>query len=235
MTIQTEQQKLAPTALIELYEVKLKDAPADEEPFRFHTGTSGVSTNVIWKGKEYVALPIETEGFDINTQGSLPRPKLRVANVNGIFSALLRETDDLIGATVTRRRTFVRYLDAVNFPDGNPTADPTQEFPADLWFVDKKTTETRYVIEWELASAYDLQGVKLPRRQVIQNYCQWGYRDGNCNYQGGYIDKNNKPCTFKKDDTCVKTLQACEAHFYHWLGPTTVLPFGGFPGATRSR
>ncbi|MVX56390.1 phage minor tail protein L [Parasutterella muris] len=234
MTIKAEQQKLAPTALIELYEVTLKEAPANEEPFRFHTGTSGLNKNVIWRGNEYVALPIETEGFDINTQGSLPRPKLRVANVNGIFSALLRETEDLIGATLTRKRTFVRYLDAVNFPDGNPSADPTQEFPADVWFIDKKTLETRYLIEWELASAYDLQGVKLPRRQIIQNSCQWNYRDGNCNYQGSYFDKDNKPCLNKKDDTCPKTLKACEIRWCSVGGGTAILPFGGFPGATRT-
>ena len=234
MTMQTEQQNLAPTALIDMYELTLPNAEVNEEPFRFHCGTSGFSTNIKWKGKEYVALPIETEGFDINTQGSLPKPKLRVANVNGIFSALLRECDDLIGAKLVRKRTFARYLDADNFPNGNDSADPTQEFPADIWFVDKKTTETRYLIEWELASAYDLQGVKLPRRQIIQNSCQWRYRDGNCNYQGAFYDKNNKLTTNAKEDTCPKTLKACEVRWYSYGGQGCILPFGGFPGATRS-
>jgi len=104
----------------------------------------------------------------------------------------------------------------------------------DVWFIDKKTLETRYLIEWELASAYDLQGVKLPRRQIIQNSCQWNYRDGNCNYQGSYFDKDNKPCLNKKDDTCPKTLKACEIRWCSVGGGTAILPFGGFPGATRT-
>ena len=34
------------------------------------------------------------------------------------------EMDDLINAKVTRKQTFARYLDAVNFAEGNPEANP---------------------------------------------------------------------------------------------------------------
>lgn len=234
MTIKAEIQELSPSALIEMFELTLLH-PEDEkqEPFRFHCGTNQFGAAIKWQGKEYVALPIETEGFDVTSQGTLPRPKLRVANVNGLFSALIRDCDDLVGATVVRKRTLARYLDAENFKEGNPYADPTQSFPDDVWYVEQKTNETRYLIEWELSSAFDLQGVKLPKRQVIQNSCQWKYRGGDCGYQGGFFDKYNKMCS-QKDDCCPKTLAACEVRFETQPGWDRVLPFGGFPGATRT-
>jgi lambda family phage minor tail protein L len=234
MSISADLQSLNSTALIEMFVLDTSNIVDDGGQFYFHCGTNQLSTNIIWQGVEYIALPIETEGFDINTQGKLPKPKLRLANVQGIFSALISELDDLVGAKLIRRRTFAKYLDAVNFKSGNETADPSEAFPDDIWFFDRKVSETRDTIEWELASAYDLQGVKLPRRQVIQNYCQWIYRSSYCGYTwGAYYDKSNKPCG-KDDDCCPKTLDACKARWPsdpNWNG---VLPFGGFPGATRS-
>lgn len=233
--IQTELQTLAPTALIELFVIDTRDIDTvNGDLFYFHCGTNKYGNNIYWQGIEYIALPIETEGFDINTQGKLPKPKLRLANIQGIFSALVRELDDLIGAKIIRKRTFGRFLDAKNFPEGNAQADPNQQFPDDLWFIDRKTAETRHVIEWELASAYDLQGMKLPRRQIIQNSCQWRYRDGNCGYTGAFFDKSNNRATTPEKDCCPKTLTACKVRWDSVGDWNRVLPFGGFPGATRS-
>lgn len=233
--VAVELQSLSSSALIELYVLDTRDIdPVYGELFYFHCGTNQYGNNIWWQGQEYMALPIEVEGFDINTQGKLPKPKLRLANVSGIFSALVTELDDLIGAKIIRKRTFGRFLDAKNFKEGNPNADPAQQFPEDIWFIDRKTTETRYVIEWELASAYDLQGTKLPKRQIIQNSCQWHYRDGNCGYTGACFDKANKFTYDKSQDCCPKTLEGCKKRWESIVTWNKVLPFGGFPGATRS-
>jgi phage-related protein len=66
----------------------------------------------------------------------------------------------------------------------NPTADPTAEFARDVYFVDRKSQETRIAVEFELSAALDLTGVGLPRRQVIQNYCPWQYRGTECGWTG---------------------------------------------------
>lgn len=196
---------------------------------RFHAGTNELQQHVIWQGAEYVALPIEAEGFDINSKGALPRPKLRLANIDGLFSAAVRQSDDLIGCVLTRKRTFAKYLDAVNFPGGvNANADPGQYLIDDIWFIDQKVAENRYVVEWELASAFDLQGVMLPYRQIIQNSCPWKYRGGECGWTGGYVDTNDNPTNTQSLDFCGKRLSSCKARF----GGGT-LPFGGFPGAMR--
>ena len=46
-------------------------------------------------------------------------------------------------------------------PFGTP--DPTAEFPKEIYFLDRKVTENRNVVTWELQSALDLVNVKLPK------------------------------------------------------------------------
>lgn len=222
-----EIQSLSPSALIELFTIDATNLPGGEVT-RFHAGTNGLMQPVIWQGNEYLALPIEAEGFDITTKGTLPRPRLRVANANGMFSAITSEFDDLVGCKIIRSRTFARFLDAANFPDGNPDADPNQHFEDDIWFVEQKLLENPLMIEWELSSAFDLQGVMLPKRQVVQNSCQWKYRGPECGYVGvAYFDKNDQPCD-QTNDYCAKRLVSCELRH-----PEQVVPFGGFPGSVR--
>ena len=61
--------------------------------------------------------------------------------------------------------------------------DPTYpEFPREIYYVDRKTAETRDVVEFELAAAFDLAGVRAPKRQCIGNICQWIYKSVECGY-----------------------------------------------------
>ena len=226
-------QNLAPTAIVELFELNFGDTKVQN--LYFHAGTNELRQNVVWQGQEYMALPIEATGFDISAKGELPRPKLSIANIEGLFSSLIRQYDDLIGLKIIRHRTFAKYLDAVNFPNGNPTADPNIYLPDELWFIDRKEQENKLMISWELASAFDLQGVQLPRRQIIQNYCQWKYRGGECGYDGPYYNIDDEPCMNENDDMCAKKLSSCKCRFFDLAGTDkVVLPFGGFPGATRN-
>lgn len=231
--ITSEIQKLSPSSVIELFVLEFQNG----NNLYFHAGTNELRQNVIWQGQEYIALPVETQGFDISAKGELPRPKLSIANVEGIFSSMIRKFDDLIGVKLIRKRTFAKYLDVENFKDGNPSADKNISFPDDIWYIDKKEQENKMMIQWELASAFDLQGVQLPRRQIIQNYCQWNYRSGECGYKGPYFDMNDKICSTKEEDCCPKKLSSCKARFDSLKTTTddlTPLPFGGFPGATRN-
>lgn len=194
----------------------------------FYAGVNGLGNSVVWQGISYTRLPIEAEGFARSGQGTLPRPTIRCANITGEIGALARSLQDLIGAKVIRRRTFIKYLDAVNFTGGvNPTADPNCGFPDEVWFVDRKSSENGLYIEWELAAAFDVIGVKLPRRQCIQNICTWQYRGTECGYTGGAVaDRNDIPTTVLLNDSCGKRLDSCKLRF----GATAELPFGAFPG-----
>ena len=75
--------------------------------------------------------------------------------------------NDLTGATVTRIRTLARFIDAVNFPSNvNPygTPDPTAEFPQEIYKIDRKAAENRETVQFELASVFDLAGIRAGRQ-----------------------------------------------------------------------
>ena len=225
--ITAEIQKLAPSAVIELYVLDL--SIFGQGPVRFHAGTNALLQRVVWQGYAYEAFPIQVEGFEFNGGGQVPRPRLRVANVTGSITALVLSYQDLVGARITRKRTLVKYLDAVNFEGGvNPTADPLAEFADDVCCVDRKSRETREVVEFELAASFDLEGVNLPRRQIVQNVCPWSYRGAECGYTGSaYFNASDELVSSSAQDTCGKRLASCQRRF----GTNAELPFGGFPAA----
>lgn len=229
-TITSEIQTLEPSAIIELFVLDATSFGGDL--LRFHAGTNGLRQNLVWQGNTYTAFPVTASGFDYSGNGQLPRPKLQVANVTGAISLLVMTYDDLLGAKLIRKRTLAKYLDAVNFPGGtNPTADNTAEFADDVFFIDRKVSETRDVVEFELAAAFDVAGVQLPRRQIIQNVCIWRYRGTECGYAGtNYFNANDQSVGSLALDVCGKRLSSCEARFGQGE-----LPFGSFPSAGLTR
>ncbi len=42
---------------------------------------------------------------------------------------------------IIRRQTLAKYLDATNFEEGNPSADPAEHFPDEVWFIERKIGE----------------------------------------------------------------------------------------------
>ena len=160
-------QEIAPGAIIELFVLELNASQhGTNDVYRFHAGTNlNNNGEVTWNGDAYLRFPVEADGFEYNGNGQLPRPKIRVSNILSTITALLLSLPDgLEGAKVTRIRTLARYLDAVNFPGGvSPyTPDPTAEFPREIYYVDRKVIENRDLVEFELASAFDLAGVRAP-------------------------------------------------------------------------
>jgi lambda family phage minor tail protein L len=104
----------------------------------------------------------------------------------------------------------------------------THAFLTEIWYIDRKSAETRDVVQWELASKFDLAGTLMPKRQLIANICQWEYRSAECSYTGSnYFDINNNVVGTLAADRCGKRLSSCKLRF----GDTNPLPFGSFPGA----
>lgn len=226
-SITSEIQKLAPDAIIELF--ILDTTSIGGEVLRFHAGTNELKSDIVFQGNTYVRYPVQVTGFEITGQGQLPRPKMRVSNYLSAITVLLMEYDDLIGSKLTRKRTLKKYLDAVNFEGGvNATADAEAEFPEDIFFIDRKAVENREFVEFELSSSLDLAGIKLPRRQVIQNICTWTYRSAECGYTDTrYYKTDDSETSDSTQDKCGKRLSSCKKRF----SDGGVLPFGGFPGS----
>jgi lambda family phage minor tail protein L len=224
-----EAQSLTPGGRVILYELDLSPLGVVDDPLRYLSPQANeLGQPIIWGGHAYALCPIETEGFDLTSQGALPRPKVRVSNVTGLFTSLCQAHDDLIGARLTRRRVLVKHLPAENFASGvNPTADPAVCFEPEIWWVDQKTHESRLMIEWELCSPFDLQGVWLPRRQIVPGPCLWQYRSADCGYTGpGGWDANDNPVDDPEiNDRCGLRVTSCKLRF-----PSGALPYGAFPG-----
>ena len=65
----------------------------------------------------------------------------------------------------TTQETTTTTSQQVN-PLGTP--DPTAEFPQEIYKIDRKATETREVVQFELASVLDLAGIRAPMRQCTR-------------------------------------------------------------------
>jgi len=239
-TMRAELASLSPTSLIELYELQTNSSVSGAcEVYRFHAGVNGkiIPENLVWNSEAYQAWPVAAEGFEYTGKGTLPRPRFRIANVEGAISGALLSfvgaySQDLIGAQITRLRTLARFIDAVNFEGGsNPfgTPDPTIRLPDEIYFVDRKSVETREFVEFECVSTLDLQGTQIPRRFVLKNACSWVYRaNKGCSYDGtDYFNENDFRVATAEEDVCGKQLSSCQKRF----GRKNDLPFGGFPGA----
>ena len=174
----SEVQKINPSAIIELFTLQLDNSLHGATTiYRFHSGSNlNANGEIVWAGNSYLRFPIEATGFAYQ-RGQIPRPKLVVSNALGTISAILLLVNqtttgkDLTGATFTRIRTMARFLDAVNFSGGtNPlgTPDPTAEFKRQVYTVDRKATENREGVEFELAGAIDMAGVRAPKRQCTR-------------------------------------------------------------------
>tara|TARA_R110002012_G_scaffold25808_1_gene84953 strand:+ start:3710 stop:4699 length:990 start_codon:yes stop_codon:yes gene_type:complete len=73
-----------------------------------------------------------------------------------------------MGNTITMNNpnTIQQQTTSSSTTQTNPygTPDPTAEFPKEIYFLDRKISENRDVVQWEAISALDLVNVKLPKR-----------------------------------------------------------------------
>ena len=191
MTIEQDVSQTWHDAIIELFELNLEPITGlATDKYYFTANLMPDNTKISWKGIVYEPFPIEAAGFERTTKGQIPTPELTVANVLGTLASVVNALDDLVGAKVTRRRTLLKYL------DGGSSPDPAQEFPDDIFYIERKVAENSITITWQLASKIDLEGLQLPRRIITQNYCLWKYRGNECGYAGPAVaNEYDQPIT----------------------------------------
>jgi len=216
-------QKLEPGGRVHLFELDATDIGGDL--MRFHGYAQQGS--IWWQGNEYVPWAINAEDFEITSDGQQPAPSLSVGNIGqdadgnpvvGVISALCIYLDDLANAKVIRHTTLAQYLDAINFADGNPDADPEEEFPQDIYQIEQKTSETGEVITFELRNALDLNGQQVPDKQIVAGLCWWvrngGYRGAYCGYAGtAMFDKDGNSTDNPALDDCGGLVSDCKKRF----------------------
>lgn len=190
---------------------------------------------VMFNGYAYQPVPIMAEGFEWNGQGTLPRPTLSITAMELAFLSLVISADDLVGAPVKRIRTYRKHLDDGSDPD------PEAMFPVDYYVIERKTSQNRRAIQFELSVKLDQQGRMIPHRQVLRDTCTHRYRwwDGQqyqyagvtCPYAGAAEFEQDGSPAAPGGDKCGKRLSDCRLRF----GQHAVLPTRAFPGVGRVR
>lgn len=196
-TVNTEFSKSNPLALISLFEVDTSEIdgnrlPASSQVFYFHNSREDELSRSVYFGDpviEYTPIPIEFVGGEMKGDGTqLPRPKLRIGNSDGIVSYYINRSGGMVGAKVTRKRVFSKYLHESTWGGTNPWGalhDADAELVSDVFFVESVASENKNYVEFELASIIDVQGVKIPRRRMYATNCSFEYRNGSgCGYSG---------------------------------------------------
>ncbi len=192
--VNKELAKLTPSTLIELFELDTTDIdgnrlPAAQQVIRFHNFVSEGYYPIFFGSVRYVPIPVQFKNNEIKGDGTaLPRPRLNIGNADGMVSYYMSQADGMVGAKLTRKRTFARFLSGETWglsASVNPIGSPDSQavLSDDIFFVDKVIAENRQTVEFELASILELGKVKIPRRRMFANNCGFEYRNSSgCDY-----------------------------------------------------
>jgi lambda family phage minor tail protein L len=228
-------QTSAPGAQIELFDLDPTGIDPNQIIMRFFPGSNEAASlgSARWRGNVYQPYPIEVDGIDFSGKGTLPRPMIKVSNINGLITTLIRNLGGVGGIILTRWKTYRDFLD-----DG-ATPNPSGYLPVDIFVLDRIVTHNRMVVEIECRSVLDFERKKLPSRQMLQSACTHSYRVPNqtggfvytnvtCPYVGtAYFDAKGRSTTAASDQ-CGKKLGDCKLRF-----GTAPLPTRAFPGVGR--
>lgn len=89
-----------PSTLIILFKLDSTHLTNESLVYRFIESKSH-ATPVIYNNHTYDPLPIELSGWELSEQGTLPRPRIKFANVNWFFSSNVILHDYYIGIAST--------------------------------------------------------------------------------------------------------------------------------------
>lgn len=187
-----EAASIEPSQLLEFYLIYY-DWPGNQNDFLALTPIKkGMNVQIIWQGRSYISYPMEVSGFESSGDNTLPRPRVLLSNKDYNISKYLKVHNNLIGAKIVRKRTFAKFLDDVNFEGGeNPffnlsegesAASAISFLPDQTFYVNRRVTETKELVELELSSVFELDNVYIPNRNVYARYCTWIYRGHGCRY-----------------------------------------------------
>lgn len=183
-----------PSQLLEFFLIYYNYSQDQNSVLAFTPMQKGIGQKITWQGVDYLPLPIRSEGFSSKGDNELPRPKLQISNAELILSKYLKIYNNFVGAKIIRKRTFAKFLDDENFENGeNPffdlstqssAADLNSQLPDEVFYINRRVTETKEFVEFELSTVFEMDNVFIPNRNVYSRYCTWIYRCNGCRYNG---------------------------------------------------
>ena len=131
--ITRDASSLNPTAILSLFEIDITDLLKNNERslfiegdggsayrnpstgktiLRFHNNIKLFRSSIFFNSQEYLAAPIQIDGYEISAKGSPPRPKMSITidpeglsqemqNRIVFIKTAIRDLDDLVGSKVT--------------------------------------------------------------------------------------------------------------------------------------
>lgn len=168
MTIELEGSKPDPEMYLELFDLDasmlLDKFGAAGPVFHFTNCPTPGSAPILWRGNSYYQFPLEITGVDSRGDGTAPnRPQITLSNVNKFFLAAVTSYGNLIGMGVTRWRTYFKFTDAGSAPN------PIIHYPLEEWVIIRKPGDSKNGLQYELGTALDRPGLKLPRKQILRD------------------------------------------------------------------
>lgn len=170
-------QKLDPgSELVHLYELEYEKG----EFVYFHSGLDDDLSTLQMRDydtpatvRTYVALPMESDGFETKNDGAIARPNVLIANVNTVFSNAVGTLDynDFLGLKFIRRTTLKKYLHG----ESGATNPPT-EFPRQVWTMDRIKARSKTSVQIELVAPFDMETVQIPARKIYSDRCSFKYQ-----------------------------------------------------------
>jgi len=159
------------SAWVELFEL---DASAFGGPiFHFCNHLNSLEQPVEFGGITYTAIPSQVTGWDLNQTGTSAKPTLYISNMKKQLLAAIISQGDLVGAKLSRIRTFAKFLSDGATPNGSAFIGPDKKI------VEQKIFHDRTMLQFQLTSVTDRAGMKLPRRQILKDPNHLG-----CNFPG---------------------------------------------------
>ncbi|WP_267837486.1 phage minor tail protein L [Escherichia coli] len=204
-----------------LWEIDLKRSVEERYFFLYEQKRKGEHGHLAGATVSARNHAIQGSGFELNGKGTSTRPTLTVSNLYGMVTGMAEDLQSLVGGTVVRRKVYARFLDAVNFVNGNSYADPEQEVIS-RWRIEQCSELSAVSASFVLSTPTETDGAVFPGRIMLANTCTWTYRGDECGYSGPAVaDEYDQPTSDITKDKCSKCLSGCK--FRNNVGN-----FGGF-------
>lgn len=170
-------QKLDPgSELVVLYELEYSkgdfiyfmsglDDDLSTVQFRDYSNNAQINT--------YVAIPAQVKGIEYKNDGAIARPSVTIGNATTAFSNAIGTIDyqSFLGLKFIKRTTLKKYLYGES-----GDASPPQEFPRDIYTMDRIKQRTKTTVQIEMVAPFDLEGVRIPARNILPDRCPFLYQ-----------------------------------------------------------
>ena len=170
-------QKLDPgSELVVLYELEYSkgdfiyfmsglDDDLSTVQFRDYSNNAQINT--------YVAIPAQVKGIEYKNDGAIARPSVTIGNGTTAFSNAIGTIDyqSFLGLKFIKRTTLKKYLYGES-----GDASPPQEFPRDIYTMDRIKQRTKTTVQIEMVAPFDLEGVRIPARNILPDRCPFLYQ-----------------------------------------------------------